>query len=158
MGAATRLFAPEEIGWLLVEADALMARTGARGSLADPHRHAEVFARLGGDPRLCMAAARLAGGGNRLVANALGLVASSLVRADALPPGPREGMLHAAVALGGDPRAAVGAAAFASRRREALARLDAPGMRFVASFSPGAPRRPLAKAGGLWPPAFVCAG
>lgn len=150
MGAAALLFTPAEIGWLLVEADALMARAGRRAALADPHRHAEVFARLAADPRLCGAAMRAAGLPQHLAA-------SCLVRGDGAPPGRREGALHVAVALGGDPLAEVGAVAFAPTRREALEQLGAPGVRFVASFAPGAACPPPPE-GGLWPLAFVCAG
>ncbi|MDF1586994.1 hypothetical protein [Marinimicrococcus flavescens] len=147
--AAQPLFEPDEIGWLLVEADALLARAGRRGAVPGAHRQAGIFARLATDTRLRDGAAQAAGAPQRLRT-------AWLLRGGDPPPPAAGGVLYAAVDLGGGTDGRAGRTVYAPAPQAALGALAGHGAVFLAAFEPG-----LSEAGangGLWPTPFVCGG
>ncbi|MDX6751926.1 hypothetical protein SH611_19135 [Geminicoccaceae bacterium 1502E] len=146
---AQPLFEAAEIGWLLVEADALLARAGRRGAISGAHLRAGIFARLATDPRLRDGAARAGGAPHRLRT-------AWLLRPADPPPPPAGSALFAAVGLGGGTAGRAGLTVYAPAPLAALGALAGHGAVFLAAFEPGLPE--AGPNGGLWPTPFVCGG
>lgn len=140
------MFPPEEIAWLLIEADSLLAAKGrSTGWLADPHRSAPIFARLALDPRLLAHAEGELGGAVRLVATGLGHGADAPIERVAVDS------LRLFVDLGGSPEAPIGRSCTEAPGRDIV---------FAVEFRLTLPGEEPSIATGpadLWPTAFVCA-